>query len=356
MLQKNRSLSLLLAVILVLLPLTMGASSPTVSVSELERVARDYNVSSDFLWEISGRETITVDKLRAYAKEYKLPAQYLQRFLTDQFVFKMGNDFEYIPVNHNLAKHNYNFDYLSGNSWEKTYQTDTHTAVKVIDVSTHQGYIDWERVRADGVEYAFIRLGYTGYLTGKMDIDSRYHENMAGAKAAGVKVGVYYYSQAVNKWEAAAEAQLVLDNLRGYTLDLPVVFDVEGAPARNARTNGLSQQRYTNIINGFMGPVQQAGYPVMLYSYSKFLIEELDMTQLTGYPLWLAQYYQVPFFPYQFDIWQYSAQGSVWGINKPVDMNLMFIKNPEPEVVQVDAVPLAEEVSMEEVQEAPAAE
>lgn len=340
-LHKNRSLSLLLAMILVLLPLTMGAGSPSVSVRELERIARDYTVPSDFLWEVEGRGEITVDRLRAYAKEYKLPAQYLQRFLTDHFVFKMGNDFQYIPVNPSLARHTYDFDYLSGNSWEKTYACNGYTAVKVIDVSVHQGAIDWERVRADGVDYAFIRLGYTGYLTGKMELDARYHENMAAARAAGVKVGVYYYSQAINKWEAAQEAQLVLDNLRGYTLDLPVVFDVEGAPSRSARTNGLSKQRYTNIINGFMGPVEQAGYSVMLYSYSKFLIEQLDMTQLTRYPLWLAQYYQVPFFPYQFDIWQYSAQGSVWGISKPVDMNLMFIKNPQAE--QPEATPLATE-------------
>ncbi len=329
MLKKPHTFALVVAVVMLLCPLAMGASSPSVRVCDLERIAQDYNVSEDFLYEIRGGDEITVDKLKSYAKEYKLPAQYLQRFLTDSFVFKMGSDFEYIPVDPSLKQNAYNWDCLSSDSWDKYYQGDElHTAVKVIDVSSHQGTINWERVKADGVDYAFIRLGYTGYATGKMNVDARYQENMRNAQAAGVKVGVYYYSQAIDRWEAAEEAQLVLDNLRGYTLDLPVVFDVEGAPARSARTNGLSSQRYTNIINSFMGTVQNAGHEVMLYSYCKFLLSNLDMTQLSDYPLWLAQYYQVPFFPYDFEIWQHSPKGWVDGIAKDVDINLMFIKTP----------------------------
>lgn len=332
--------ALLLAAAMLFCPLAMGAEAPTVretvTVDELEHVARnwDYNVPAEFLWDISGMGELSVAQLRQYAKSYQLPAQYLQRFVDDHFVFKMGNDFEYIPVDFSLKLNGYNWDHLSEGYWEKEYGSDgAYRAVKVIDVSAHQGQIDWEAVKSDGVDYAFIRLGYRGYSTGKIGLDARYEENIQGAIDAGIQVGVYFYSQAVNRWEAAEEAQLVLENIRGYDLGLPVVFDIEGAPNRYARTYGLSSQRYTNIINGFCDTVENAGYDTMVYSFSKFFVSNLDMSQLQGRDLWLAQYYDVPFFPYEFKIWQYDSKGQVAGIHYNVDLNLMFIPEEPVEVL-----------------------
>ena len=366
--QKNRgrgSMALLCAAAMLLCPLATGADTPEVlraddpqadyvqqtpirkmnsyvedgmiRVKDLEKVARDYEkVPAEFLWEIDGRDEISVDRFEKYALEFQLPAQYVQRFIDDYFVFKQGNTYQYIPVDESLSYHSYDWDNLVHDDWsgEKEYIVDTERrAVKVIDVSVHQGNIDWESVKADGVDYAFIRLGYRGYTKGEIFLDDKYERNMQKAQEAGVKVGVYFYSQAVSRQEAIEEARFVLDNIRGYNLDLPVVFDIEGAQNSHYRTSGMSVQTATNIVTAFCDTIENAGYDTMLYSYCKFLVEQLDLSQLQQYDLWLAQYYHVPFFPYNFQIWQYDYEGQVAGISRGVDVNLMFL-DYEPSVVE----------------------
>ena len=342
-------MALLCAAVMLLCPLATGAEGADIPqeavgapallnsyvndgmirIKDLEKVARDYeNVPAQFLWQIEGLDEISVEQFEDYALEYQLPAQYVQRFIDNYFVFKQGNSYQYIPVDDSLVRHSYNWDNLVHDDWsgEKDYIVDAQRrAVKVIDVSVHQGNIDWEAVKADGVEYAFIRLGYRGYTKGDLFLDGNYERNMRGAAEAGIKVGVYFYSQAVSPREAREEAQFVLENLQGYQLDLPVVFDIEGAQNWRYRTSGMSVQTGTDVVVAFCEAIRQAGYDTMLYSYSKFLVENLDLSQLQQYDLWLAQYYQVPFFPYNFRIWQYDYQGSVAGIPTGVDVNLMFL-------------------------------
>lgn len=298
-----------------------------ISVEDLEDLALEYEkVSDDFLEVIEDEDEISVALLKKLAVSYELPTQYFQRFIDDSFVFKMGKQFQYIPVDDSLIKHSYNWDNLSDWYGEKEYSVGSESrAVKVIDVSSHQGDINWKKVKADGVDYAFIRLGNRGYTEGKLNLDKKFHQNMQRAEAADVKVGVYFYSQSATVGEAREEARFVLDALDGYDLDLPVVFDIEGAQNRYYRTYGLSAQTNTNMVKAFCREIEDAGYDVMYYSYSKFLIEQLDMSQLQQYDLWMAQYYDVPFFPYNFKIWQYDYKGQVSGISTPVDLNLMFL-------------------------------
>ncbi|MDD2956835.1 MAG: glycoside hydrolase family 25 protein [Oscillospiraceae bacterium] len=301
--------------------------SGMISVESLERVASEYpNVPDEFLDAIEGEVEISVSLLKKLATAHSLPTQYFQRFIDDSFVFKMGNQFQYIPVDPSLSRHSYDWAFLDEWYGEKEYVVNQEErAVKVIDVSSYQGNIDWDAVKSGGVDYAFIRLGNRGYTKGALNLDKKFDRNMQRAAAAGVKVGVYFYSQAVSRAEAREEAAFVLDALRGYDLDLPVVFDIEGAQNRSYRTYGLSTQTKTDIVKAFCGEIEEAGYDVMYYSYCKFLIEQLDMSQLEQYDLWMAQYYEVPFFPYNFKIWQYDYKGSVDGISTPVDMNLMFL-------------------------------
>ena len=213
-----RAAALLSAVMLLFCPLAMGADTPEaladtglsaqtetpklnsfvndgfIQVRDLEKVARDYEkVPAEFLWAIEDQEDMTVEEFEEYALEYKLPAQYVQRFIDDNFVFQQGNTYQYIPVRDDLTRHSYNWDNLTHNDWtgEKDYIVDAQSrAVKVIDVSVHQGDIDWEAVKADGVDYAFIRLGYRGYTKGEIFLDDKYERNMRKAAEAGVKVGV----------------------------------------------------------------------------------------------------------------------------------------------------------------------
>ena len=299
-----------------------------IKVSDLERVAEDYSsVPSDFLSAISGKSTITLDRFERYAVEYQLPGQYVQRFIDDYFIFKKGNSFEYLPVERGAAKHSYDWDNLVHYSREKDYVVGGVSRVlKGIDVSVFQGNINWNAVKADGVDFAFIRLGYRGYTNGVIKLDTNFHQNIQGAQAAGVRVGVYFYSQAVSRSEAIEEANFCLDELSGYSLDLPVVFDLEGGANSSYRTYGMSTSTAVKMVSAFCDTIESGGYKSMYYSYAKFLAEHEGMVaQLEDYDLWMAMYYRVPFFPYNFKIWQYSSTGSVSGISGGVDMNMMFL-------------------------------
>lgn len=296
---------------------------------DLREVAQDYpKVSDKFLQAIQGIGSMSVSTFKDYAIQHQLPAQYVQRFIDDYFVFKQGTKYQYIPVRDDITRHSYDWSNLVHYDTEKDYVVNgERRAVKVIDVSVHQGNIDWKAVKSDGVDCAFIRVGYRGYSKGGILLDSNFHKNMKGAIAAGVKVGVYFYSQAINVQEAIQEAKFTLQQIQGYQLELPVVFDIEGAQTSRYRTRNLSVQTATNLVKAFCDTVAEAGYEPMLYSYSKFLIENLDLSQLQQYKLWLALYYHVPFFPYMHHIWQYECEGSVRGISRPVDLNLMFLED-----------------------------
>lgn len=299
-----------------------------IKVSDLEKVAEDYSsVPDEFLQQIRGRDTITVERFEEYALEHMLSSQYVQRFIDDYFVFKQGNKYQYLPVEKNAPKHSYNWDNLVHYSREKDYQVNGSSRVlKGIDVSVFQGNINWNSVKADGVDFAFIRLGYRGYTNGAVKLDSNFHQNIQGAQAAGIKVGVYFYSQAISRAEAIEEAQFCIDELRGYSLEMPVVFDLEGAQNSQYRTRGMTTQTAVRMVEAFCDTVENAGYRSMYYSYAKFLAEHEGMVaQLKGYDLWMAMYYRVPFFPYNFQIWQYSASGKVAGIAKEVDLNMLFL-------------------------------
>jgi len=298
-----------------------------IRVKDLERVAADYEkVPSTFLGDISGMGEISVSEFESYAKQYKLPGQYVQRFIDDAFVYAMGSTYKYVPVDNSLDMHSYNWDNLEHGTYEKEYIVNGKSrAAKVIDVSTHQGDINWNKVKADGVDYAFIRIGFRYGVKATIAVDDKFHQNIQRAQAAGVKVGVYFYSQAINNTEAREEANFVLSELQGYTLDLPIAFDIEGGESPSFRAYNLGVQTATNICKTFMDTVKNAGHDVMLYTYAKYATEHLDLSQLQQYDLWMAQYYRVPFFPYNFQIWQYTGSGRVDGIKGSVDMNLMFL-------------------------------
>lgn len=300
----------------------------SIRVSDLLEVAEDYStVPKDFLDDMRGKGSITVAQFRKYMVDYKLPGQYSQRFIDDYFVFKQGNTFQYLPVESSATKHRYNWDNLVHYTYEKDYVAGgSSRALKGIDVSVFQGNINWKSVKADGVDFAFIRLGYRGYSNGAIKIDSNFHKNIQGAQAAGVRVGAYFYSQATSRSEAIAEADFCLDELRGYSLDMPVVFDFEGAASSAYRTYGMGTQSIVNVIKAFCDAIEDGGYKSMYYSYAKYLAEHEGMvSQLEDYDLWMAMYYRVPFFPYNFKIWQYSSSGRVSGISGNVDMNLLFL-------------------------------
>ncbi len=195
-----------------------------------------------------------------------------------------------------------------------------------IDVSAHQEVIDWQKVAASGVEFAMIRVGYRGYVTGALKEDAYFRQNIEGALAAGLEVGVYVFSQAITVQEVEEEAQLVLDMIRDYNVTGPVVFDWESISSSKgpARTDGMDGESLTYFANHFCQLMEQAGYSPMIYFNQTLGYLRLQLEDLVQYPFWLADYNDTPQFYYNFDMWQYTSQGKIDGIEGRVDMNLWF--------------------------------
>ena len=195
-----------------------------------------------------------------------------------------------------------------------------------VDVSSHQEEIDWQRVRSAGVEFAVIRAAYRGYTNGGLNMDPYFAANLEGAKEAGLKVGVYLFSQAVSAEEAREEAEFLLDCLDGASLDLPVFYDWEYVEG-DSRTRNISGPEITEFALEFCTGVEQAGYDAGVYFNVSLGYTGLNLSKVKEYDFWLAQYEHAPDFLFDFGFWQYSDAGSVPGIDGNVDLNLMFLKD-----------------------------
>lgn len=245
---------------------------------------------------------------------------------TLHYVDKSGAEHD-VDVVQSAAMNDYDFSKLSNDGTNIVYDDSRYTLQKGIDVSDHQGAIDWTQVKAAGYDFAIIRIAWRGYgSSGSLAVDDRALENISGAKAAGLSVGVYVFSQAVNTEEAEAEAQLVIDTLGGQSLDLPVVFDEERIDGETARTDNLSASQQTDNAIAFCEKIKAAGLQPMIYADMNAEAMYYDIARITAYPIWYADYQPAPQTPYQFEYWQYSESGSVPGISGSVDLNVRFVK------------------------------
>jgi GH25 family lysozyme M1 (1,4-beta-N-acetylmuramidase) len=206
-----------------------------------------------------------------------------------------------------------------------TYTGEGYTSQLGIDVSYHQGTIDWEKVAADGYQFAILRIGYRGYgQSGSLNADKMFTSYYEGAKKAGLMVGVYFYAQAINEKEAAEEARFVLKLLGKRKLDLPIVYDPENVLDDTARTDDVTPEQFTANAKVFCERIQKAGFQPMLYANMLWEAFQLDLSSLP-YPLWYADYEKIPQTPYMFQIWQYKNDGKVDGIHGNCDLNIRLI-------------------------------
>lgn len=226
-----------------------------------------------------------------------------------------------------VPKCTYDYRYLKEENGYKYYEEKEEGVSSAIgiDVSEFQGEIDWNAVKESGIEFAIIRLGYRGYgAEGRLVLDERFEQNIKGAQAAGLKTGVYFFSQAVSDKEAKEEAEFVLQTLEGRKLELPVVFDTEEIKGDTARTDENTREQFTDNCIIFCDRIEEAGYETMIYANMKWMAFTLYMEELTGYDIWYADYENTPQCPYDFSVWQYSESGSVPGIEGAVDLNVWF--------------------------------
>ena len=199
---------------------------------------------------------------------------------------------------------------------------NTGSGILGIDVSTWNGSIDWNKVKNSGVSYVIIRTGFRGSTQGALVEDNKFKQNIQGATNAGLKVGVYFFSQAVNEVEAVEEASMVLSQVKGYQLSYPVFIDVEPS---GGRADKIDAGTRTKVVNAFCQTIQNSGYKAGIYANKTWFSEKLNTSALSGYKIWLAQYNTHVTYTGRYDMWQYSEKGKVNGISGNVDMNLSYL-------------------------------
>lgn len=205
------------------------------------------------------------------------------------------------------------------------YEDDRYKSRLIIDVSSHNGDINWEKVKEAGIKGAMIRVGYRGYGDATIVEDDCFQKNIAGAKDAGLKVGVYFFSQATTPEEAIEEAEYVTKKIWGRGVTLPVAFDMEPFMG-NERFINHDIKSKTEMADAFLKVISKFGYEPILYGNPTWFTSDVDISKLTEYPVWLAHYTFSTEWPYAFRMWQFTSQGRVSGINGDVDLNLIFDK------------------------------
>lgn len=187
---------------------------------------------------------------------------------------------------------------------------------KGIDVSTHQKSVDWAKLKADGVQFAFIRCGYGSRPSQK---DKMFENHYHGAKAMGMPLGVYHYSYANTPELAVKEAECCLEWIKDKTFEYPVVFDMEEADVAE-----LGKEKVSAIADAFCSKIEENGYYVMIYANKHWLTNYFTEKIFEKYDIWLAQYNDEPTFDGAYGIWQYTSSGKVDGIPGNVDMNIAY--------------------------------
>lgn len=275
--------------------------------------AGEYSVSMNEIAGYKVPNTVTTIKVKQNI-EYRVLDSIEYLMLTEDDIDASKEDLEVKEAESEAdGTENISFEMAQGN------------ARKGIDVSKWNKTIDWEAVKADGVEFAIIRCGYRGSSSGALVIDPLYEENIKGAIDAGIPVGVYFFTQAISELEAIEEASMVISLIRKYDVDYPVFLDSESAGG-NGRADDLSSEDRTKYHKAFMETITSAGYETGIYASSNWLKKRVDIKELSGYNTWLAQYAEVPTYDDYYHMWQYTSKGTINGISTNVDLNLCYMK------------------------------
>lgn len=250
----------------------------------------------------------------------------LRDLYPEHVVMLDSGQYYFLPLQEDLAFNHYVEDnFITEESGLVSYQENGETITKKgVDVSKYQGEIDWAAVKNDGIDYAIIRVGIRGYSEGGLVEDEFFRQNIEGAIANDIPVGVYFFTQAINEAEAKEEADFVLGLINDYSLTYPVYLDIEDVKKENCRTNGLTVEERTNNAKVFLEAIAAAGYQPALYGNMKTFLLMLDLASLEQYDKWFAGYTLPVYYPYEYKMLQYSEKGRVAGVSGTVDVNICF--------------------------------
>lgn len=227
----------------------------------------------------------------------------------------------YVPIPHPEANPYGRNDFQFRGRYLESLRCDS---IPGIDVSAYQGDINWNQVALSGIKFAIVRVGYRGYGTGKIVEDTYARENLRDANLAGLKVGAYFFSQALNQQEVEEEVEFLLEILQDYEITMPVVFDWEYVN-EEARTADMDPRTLTDLNLYFCQLMEEAGYQPMIYFNPTQARQLMYLYELEDYPFWLAHYTCRMTYPYRVEMWQYTCTGRVPGIAGDVDINVMLL-------------------------------
>jgi len=249
------------------------------------------------------------------------------RYLKKAYVlFGTYPDCTYYKVAKGVARDDYDFenDFYTpeGERYMNYYPNGVKSGRVAVDVSTYQTDVDWDMVKASGVDVAIVRTGFRGYgEEGKLVEDNQFKANLGGALEAGLECGVYFFTEAISYEEGAEEARFVLEQIRDYNITQPVVVDTEKIGTEGARANDIDNETRTQALLGFCETIEAAGYTPMIYASTAWFCQAMDIAKLGKYEFWLAAY-GTPQFPYHVEGWQYNPSGDVPGIEGNADLNV----------------------------------
>ena len=270
--------------------------------------------------------------VRKMLEDGKSTAATIRALFPDNLVVASDGKYYFLPINNEIEHHGFaDTDFqLDENGFLQYVGADKNLKFKQgIDVSRFQGEIDWTQVKKARIDFAYIRVGYRGSTEGAITIDDTFEANIKGATENGIDVGVYFYSQAINEEEAIEEARVVLENISQYETKYPVVLDVESADSDTARTNNLSTEGYEKVVDAFCKAIEEAGHKTMVYGNLKTFTLLVNADHVDDKDIWIAYYDQPLYYPYHFNIWQYSSKGKVAGIEGNVDLNICLTEYGE---------------------------
>lgn len=282
-----------------------------------------------------GRDNL-LSSIRAMMEDGDTTLKMLRTLYPNQLIYNEPGGYIFKDINNDLLMNNYSDTGFKMELNENDvpvsvqyYEDDNLASYKGIDVSKHNGNIDWAKVKADGVDFAILRAVVRGYGSeGKLLSDDSFAKNAAGATANGVAIGAYVFSEAITVDEALEEAELVLEMIEPYEIKYPVIIDIEEIFDDDGRNESLSPAELTDIVLAFCNRIKEAGYTPMIYCNLKGFIGMLEFERLEGIEKWYAYYGDELYFPYDVSIWQYTSSGVVDGISGKVDLNISF-KNYE---------------------------
>lgn len=233
---------------------------------------------------------------------------------------------EWVDINPYLARNTYQESGLvCQDSVMKYYENNRKISKLGAVISKQQDYVDFNALKKAGVEYVMIRLGQRGYQSGELTLDEYFADNMQRAAAAGLDIGVYFFSQATTLEEAEEEADFVIAALENYELQYPVAFYMDYVQRETTRGESTEKMVRTNIAIRFMDKMKEAGYMSMLAGTKEWLIQKYSLGSMMGYDFWLWQDADVPDYPYEFIMWQYTEEGSISGISGDASLCISFV-------------------------------